>query len=53
LAYWIAKLPTPPDPAWIRTLSFSLMPTLSNACIEVNPTNGNPAASSNELFVAF
>ena len=46
LAIWIANVPSPPEPAWIKTLSpFLISPFVINACHAVSPASGTEAAS--------
>ena len=46
LANWIANVPTPPEPAWMKTFcSFRSWPTSTSACQAVKATRGRLAAS--------
>ena len=48
----IAIIPTPPDPAWIKTFwPFLIFPISTNTYQAVKAANGMPAASSIEKFL--
>jgi hypothetical protein len=46
-ASWIANVPTPPEPAWMRIFCPARRPAIStSACHAVRAASGTPAASS-------
>src|SRR2546425_4940054 len=50
----MANVPTPPEPAWIRTFwPFFRLARSINTCQAVRPTTGMDAASSMVRFVGF